>query len=133
MGTVTSYLLDTHVFLLAIQEDGKLSRRAHDVIENPASHLYLSAISAFEVANKYRIGKLPEYAYIVENYASIARTFGAIELPVNAEHACFAAKFDWTHRDPFDRMLAAQASIEHLTLITTDAVFSTLDWLETLW
>ena len=55
------------------------------------------------------------------------------ELPVTTHHAHFAGKFEWTHRDPFDRLLAAQAYMENLTLITNDSAFDTLPWLHVLW
>ena len=133
MGTVIRYLLDTHVFLWAVQEDTKFSQPARAVIENLDSPLFLSAISAFEIANKYRIGKLPDYANVIENYHDIARKLAVTELPVSSSHAFFAAKFAWDHRDPFDRILAAQASIEDSVLITSDVVFNSLPWVITLW
>jgi PIN domain nuclease of toxin-antitoxin system len=133
MGAVKSYLLDTHTFLWAVQEDDKLSAEAKLVLEDLDSRLYLSAISAFEVSNKYRLGKLPEYEYIVENYGKVAQKLGVMELPITTDHAHFAAKFAWENRDPFDRILAAQASIENLTLITNDAAFEVLPWVNTLW
>jgi PIN domain nuclease of toxin-antitoxin system len=133
MEPVKSYLLDTHTFLWAVQECHKLGQEAIKVIENPATKLYLSAVSALEVTTKYRIGKLPDYANVVENYDEIAHKFHVIELPVSSAHAYFSGKFEWVHKDPFDRLLAAQASIENLTLITNDSVFGSLPWIETLW
>ena len=127
------YLLDTHTLLWAVQEEKKLGRGARKIIENPESLLYVSAISAFEIACKQRIGKLPGYSHVVENYQGILQRFGANELPVSSAHARFAAHFEWKHRDPFDRILAAQASLENLTLISSDAVFATLPWLSVLW
>ena len=133
MGGVNGYLLDTHAFLWAIQDADKLSVASRKVIEKLDSKLFLSAISAFEIANKHRIGKLPQYSYIVENYAEIVRKLMVSELPVSSAHAFFAAKFEWDHRDPFDRILAAQASMEDLVLITADSVFDSLAWIKTLW
>ena len=134
MGTVKNgFLLDTHTLLWAVQEEKKLGRGARKVIENPDSLLYVSAISAFEIACKYRIGTLPGYSHVVENYQDILQRFGANDLSVCLAHARFAAHFEWQHRDPFDRILAAQASLENLTLISNDAVFATLPWLSVLW
>ena len=132
MGSV-AYLLDTHVFLWAVQEDSKLSFNARNAIENTEALLYVSAISAFEITNKHRIGKLPEYTFVVENYLNIIQKLGAAELPVNTKHAQFAGKFEWPHRDPFDRVLAAQAFSDNLILITNDSVFQSLTWLNILW
>jgi len=130
---MNGYLLDTHVLLWAAQEDGKLSPAARAVIERVDSKLYVSAISAFELGNKYRLGKLPEYSHVVENYHGIVQQLGATELPVRSSHAYYAAKAEWTHRDPFDRILAAQASLENLTLISSDTTFSELSWVSVLW
>jgi PIN domain nuclease of toxin-antitoxin system len=76
---------------------------------------------------------MPEYAYIAENYLNILKTFGANPLPLNEQHAHLAGKMDWEHRDPFDRMLAAQASIENMTLITNDPMFKELPWVSLYW
>ena len=67
MGTV-GFLLDTHTYLWAVSEDRKLSANAHRIIENPTTTLFVSAVSAYEVINKYRIGKLPGYSDIAVNY-----------------------------------------------------------------
>ncbi|MDR3220685.1 MAG: type II toxin-antitoxin system VapC family toxin [Candidatus Accumulibacter sp.] len=130
---MNGYLLDTHALLWAVQEDWKLSPAARAVIERMDSKLFVSAISAFEIGNKYRLGKLPEYSLVVENYHEIVQKLGAVELPVRSSHAYYAAKTEWPHRDPFDRILAAQAALENLTLISGDAAFSGLSWVSVLW
>ena len=68
----------------------------------------------------HRIGKLPDYAYVAENYFEILYKLGVNELPISTRHAYFAGNFEWAHRDPFDRLLAAQAATDNLTLITND-------------
>ena len=83
--------------------------------------------------NKHRLGKLPEYLYVAENYFEILDRLDAIELPISARHAHFAGKFEWVHRDPFDRLLAAQAFTDNLTLITNDSAFEELSWIKVLW
>ena len=132
MGTV-AYLLDTHTFLWAVQEDWKLSENARKVIEDVDSLLFVSAISAYEITNKYRIGKLPGYAYVVENYLDILHRFGADEMPVCTRHANYAGNFEWAHRDPFDRILAAQAFLDNLILISNDSAFHSLSRVTVLW
>jgi PIN domain nuclease of toxin-antitoxin system len=132
MGTV-GYLLDTHTLLWAVQKDVKLSNSARAKIEDIDTPLFVSAASAYEIMNKYRLGKLPDYAYIAENYFDVLHTLGADELPINTRHAHYAGKFEWTHRDPFDRLLAAQAFTDNLTLITNDPVFRELSWITVLW
>jgi PIN domain nuclease of toxin-antitoxin system len=83
--------------------------------------------------NKYRIGKLPDYAHVAENYLEIVSEFGADKLPINIKHAHYAGKIEWDHRDPFDRMLAAQAFVDNLTLVTSDPAFQNLPWITVLW
>ena len=132
MGTV-GYLLDTCAFLWSIQKDVKLGSKANDIVKNCETPLYLSAISAYEIAYKHRIGKLPEYGEISNNYFNFIQKLNVMELPINTHHTYFAGKLEWSHRDPFDRLLAAQASIENLVLITNDSAFDTLPWVKTLW
>jgi len=132
MGVV-KYLLDTQTFLWAVRESIKLSVSAKKAIEDENSEIFVSPITAYEIMNKYRIGKLPEYAYVAENYLEILQNFGAEELLISTKHLHFAGKFEWSHRDPFDRMLAAQAFTENMTLISSDPEFKALPWLSRLW
>jgi len=132
MGTV-KYLLDTHTFLWAAQGNLKLSEKAKKVLSNKTAQKFVSAVSAYEIMYKHKLGKLPEYEYIAENYFDILCDFKATELPINMKHAHFAGKFEWTHRDPFDRLLAAQAATDKMTLITNDPAFQNLSWLTILW
>jgi len=89
--------------------------------------------SAYEIMNKHRIGKLSEFDDIAKNYFDFLKKLGAESLPISERHAYYAGEFEWAHRDPFDRLLAAQAAIESLTLITNDAIFSELSWVKILW
>ena len=132
MGSV-GYLLDTHTFLWATHDDARLSQLAKEAMNAKSMQKFVSAASAYEIMNKYRLGKLPDFAYVAENYFEILRSLGAYELPINSQHANFAGKFDWMHRDPFDRLLAAQTSIENLVLISNDSAFNSLPWLNVLW
>ena len=132
MGAL-GYLLDTHVFLWAVQKNVSLSKAVKPIVEDKNMILYISAVSAYEIMNKYRLGKIPEYTEIAENYLMIFKRFDANDLQIKTSHTHYAGKFDWIHRDPFDRMLAAQAYIENLTLITNDSVFDSLPWLNTMW
>ena len=132
MGTV-GYLLDTHTFLWGVRGSSKLSETALKAIEDISTPLYLSAATAFEIMNKHRIGKLPEFEDVAENYFDFVKQLDVTELPISQRHAHYAGEFEWEHRDPFDRLLAAQASIENLTLITNDSAFNSLPWVTTLW
>jgi PIN domain nuclease of toxin-antitoxin system len=132
MGAV-KYLLDTHTFLWVALDDSKLSNTAKKAISDKNADIFASPVTAYEILNKHRIGKLPEYAYVAENFLEVFYKLAAKESLVSIEHFHFAAKFEWSHRDPFDRMLAAQAKIENMTLITNDPAFNDLPWLSKLW
>ncbi|MCL2087334.1 MAG: type II toxin-antitoxin system VapC family toxin [Oscillospiraceae bacterium] len=132
MGAL-GYLLDTHTFLWAVRESHKLSSKAKEAIANTDIKSYVSAVTAYEIMNKYRVGKFNEFEYVVKNYFDILREFDVFELPLNTRHAHYAGEFEWEHRDPFDRQLAAQAYVENLILVTSDKAFNTLDWVNTLW
>jgi PIN domain nuclease of toxin-antitoxin system len=132
---VKSYLLDSHVFFWAVSTEGlgHLSVDARAAIENPGARLFVSVASAYELAYKYRQGKLPRYEYISENLPAVINTLGAEALPVSLAHAEAAALLDWEHSDPFDRILAAQARADSLVLITKDDKMRGCPCVETLW
>jgi PIN domain nuclease of toxin-antitoxin system len=132
-GGLGGYLLDTSAFLRAGQVPDKLGKRARTIIEQPDLPLYLSSISAYEVTNKHRLGKLGGFELLVENYTEVARRLGTIDLPVSLAHTYLAGSMDWQHRDPFDRILVAQAALENLTIITNDAQLQNHPWIETVW
>jgi len=83
--------------------------------------------------NKYRIGKLPEFEDVAKDYFDYVKELDLITLPINDIHSHYAGEFEWDHRDPFGRLLATQAYIEKLTLITNDPAFETLSWVNVLW
>ena len=128
-----TYLLDTHVVLWALTDPTRLGRPARDVIENRSSRLIVSAVSAWEITTKHRLGKLPQADVLLGAYAKHLDRFGAIRLSVTEDHALLAGRLDWNHRDPFDRMLAAQAMIESLVIITGDPAFTGCPGVPTLW
>jgi PIN domain nuclease of toxin-antitoxin system len=128
-----SYLIDTHVVLWAIRRPQRLSAKANDLLLDLDEDIFVSAISAYEIANKHRLGKLGGYEDVAESYGDHIAALHVAELPITTAHALLAARFAWDHRDPFDRILAAQASVDGHTLITDDGAFATLPWLTTLW
>ena len=119
-------LLDTHVLLWALGEPEKLSRRAKKAIESAEDDLLVSAASAWEIATKFRLGKLPMAAELVRTYAASLAQLRASEIPITSAHALRAGGMAGDHRDPFDRVIAAQALSEKLTLVTADPIFSQL-------
>lgn len=118
-------LLDTHALLWALMEPEKLSAQARALIEEPANTLLVSAASAWEIANKHRLGRLPEAEAVVRGFRRHLAVLQVIELPISIEHALLAGSLPGEHRDPFDRMLAAQALIEGVPLLTIDPIFTT--------
>ena len=127
MGVV-SYLLDTGTFLWAVRGSSNLSNNALEVLNDANIVKYISSVSAFEIMNRFRIGKLSGFEDVASVYLNFAKTLRAVKLPITEEHVYYAGKFEWEHRAPFDRLLAAQAYIEKLTIITSDSAFHTLSW-----
>lgn len=128
-----SYLLDTHALVWALTAEDRLGSAARKVLADRQSSLAVSAATAWELATKFRLGKLPAAEVLISGFARHLRDLGARELDVTAEHALLAGTLGWPHRDPFDRMLAAQCMTESLTLVTRDRVFDALASVRTLW
>jgi PIN domain nuclease of toxin-antitoxin system len=120
-----SYLIDTHILLWWLFNDPKLNAECREILRNPAHRILVSSVSAWEIATKYRIGKLPEAKQIVEEYSQILHQAKFIELPMTSAHALRAGSLPILHRDPFDRMIMAQAELENLPVITYDEAFQT--------
>ncbi len=108
-------LLDTHVILWWLADDAALAGDVKDQLDHEPD-AYVSAATIWEVAIKQAIGKLPEPAGLPE----LIRDSGFAELPISSQHAMTAGRLPLIHRDPFDRMLVAQAQDENLTLVTRD-------------
>ena len=130
---MTRLLLDTHVFIWAISEPKRLSTKARNAIVKLENQVYVSPVTAYELSCKHRQGKLPSGAAIVASFAQQVAHLLASELPVSAPHALAAGQLDWDHRDPFDRILAAQAMVEGLTLVTADEDLQAFESVTTLW
>lgn len=130
---MSTLLLDTHAFVWAVGAPARLGSEGRTLIRDPANQLLVSAATAWELAAKVRLGKFPEAEPLVARYQSIVNTLGADELEVQAAHALRAGTMPWDHRDPFDRMLAAQAMIEGAVLVTRDTAFAGLPGLAVIW
>ena len=116
-------LLDTHVFLWWVNDSPRLGREARDVISNIDNQLFLSAASGWEIAIKAGLGKL-EVADDISSFIFEQMRLNVVdELPVLITHALHAANLPNLHRDPFDRMLIAQAQLEKLPILTGDEKF----------
>lgn len=113
-------LLDTHVWLWMQTAPEKFSPRVRDVLADSGQELFLSAASSLEISIKYAIGKLPLPEPPNEYVPRRLTEDGILELPVHHRHALRVADLPLHHRDPFDRLLVAQAQIEDLPLMTAD-------------
>lgn len=117
-------LLDTHAFLWALIEPDKLSPKTRRLLEEDATDVLVSAVSAWEIATKFRLGKLPGARHVVADYLGALRGLQATQLAMTSEHALKAGSWSAAHRDPFDRMLAAQSALEKVPLISCDPAMS---------
>ena len=113
-------LLDTHIFLWWLFDDPKLPTGIKEFVKDRNNAVFVSAASVWEIATKFRLGKLPEAAQVARNVPEWIARAGFEAMPVTAEHAQLAGEWDLPHRDPFDRMLAAQAKLEKMPLATVD-------------
>jgi PIN domain nuclease of toxin-antitoxin system len=125
VGAALKLLLDTHTLLWWWAADERLSRRAMKAIVDEHATVLVSAASAWEIATKHRIGKLPGAESAISQFGDLLRADGFEHLAITTDHALRAGGFQTSHRDPFDRMLAAQAQIEGAMLVTNDAAMKT--------
>ncbi|MGH6885814.1 MAG: type II toxin-antitoxin system VapC family toxin [Geminicoccales bacterium] len=116
-------LLDTHAFLWWLAGDPSLSERARQVIREEGNTVLLSAASAWEIATKVRLGKLPGAARIAGDILGCLRDEGFEPLAVTVRHGQHAGALPGLHRDPFDRMLIAQAILESCVLVSNESRF----------
>lgn len=116
-------LLDTHTFLWWLAGEDTLSAAARAAISDDSNHVFISAASTWEIATKHRIGKLPGVATIVSDLDRTIVDQGFVGLPISLRHGQVAGSLPGPHRDPFDRMLIAQAMLESLTLVSNERLF----------
>lgn len=116
-------LLDTHALLWWLFGDPKFSSKARTAIEKSDQRVWVSSASAWEIATKVRIGKLPEIGDVAEKLPAYLRRERFEALPISLDHALAAGTLPGPHKDPFDRMLIAQARIEKLRVVSIDSVF----------
>lgn len=116
-------LLDTHALVWWWTDDPRLPQLARAAIADPENIVVVSAASAWEIATKHRLGKWPEVAGIIDAFETnvLRSRFGS--LAISAEHARLAGLLEGPHRDPFDRVLIAQARLEGVPVVSRDKVF----------
>jgi len=116
-------LLDTHTVLWWLSDDPALSGEARAAIADPENTVFLSAVVVWEIRIKQRIGKLD----LPDNFGEVLDRQPFTELPVTIDHAHTIAELPAVHRDPFDRMLVAQAMVEHMVIVTRDESIADYD------
>ncbi|MGH3431881.1 MAG: type II toxin-antitoxin system VapC family toxin [Thermocrispum sp.] len=120
-------LLDTHTWLWMQAQSQRFSAEAMALLEDLDNELLLSSASSWEIAIKHALGKLPLPSPPEEYVPDRMRSSGVVALPVTHTHALKVAALPEHHRDPFDRMLIAQAKTEQLTILTADRTFERYD------
>ena len=126
-------LLDTHTLFWLDTDPSRLSSTAQGVVRDRQNQVYVSAVTAWELSIKYRLGKLPSAAPLLDSYhASLAR-YGFRELPLSSSHALAERSLSSPHKDPFDRALVAQALLEELRLVSNDPEVAGFAEINVLW
>ncbi|WP_425991756.1 type II toxin-antitoxin system VapC family toxin [Brevundimonas sp. TWP2-3-2] len=116
-------LLDTHALLWWLAGDENLSSEARRAVGDETTTVIVSAVCAYEIALKHRLGKLPDASLVVQTFEATLERQGFDSLPISIPHALRAGRLPLTHRDPFDRLLIAQALIDDLTLVSNERRF----------
>lgn len=125
-------LLDTHTLIWALYSPERLSRTVTDMLSSVEEQVLVSAVSAYEISYKYQLGKLAFAASLARDFGGETAKDGYVALPLAAEHAQRAGLLASEHRDPFDRMLIAQALIEDLILVSNETLFDS-SGVERMW
>ena len=113
-------LLDSHALLWWLFNDPKMSKKARELVADPQREVLVSSASAWEISTKHHLGRLPEADILVQDISMWIERAGFRELPVAVKHAQLAGGWTQSHRDPFDRMLAAQAELEQVAIVSRD-------------
>lgn len=126
-------LLDTHALLWwAFNDLSRMTETAISHIRDRGNDLLISSASAWEISTKHRIGKLPEAKPFIDDFDGVVQRSGGLHLATTWPHALLAGALPGPHKDPFDRLLIAQAKIEGAAIITSDQIFKSYN-VATVW
>ena len=117
------FLLDTNILIYLQTRPEKLSKEVLGILKERENLLFVSTASLWEVSIKHKKGLLPMGKIIVEDYQKILREYQLNELVISGKHAIKAGQLEMIHRDPFDRLIIAQAMLEQITVLTLDKIF----------
>lgn len=126
-GLSRGYLLDTHTLIWWLGETELLTMAAFDLCGDRKIDVFVSAVSAMEIATKFRIGKLAKAARYAGRIEEVIAEEGFLALPLTPAHGDLAGSFKSSNNDPWDRLLAAQAKLEDLTLVSNDSNMEDFD------
>ncbi|MCF8587346.1 type II toxin-antitoxin system VapC family toxin [Gordonia liuliyuniae] len=121
---MTGILLDTNALLRLVTDPSRIAASALTALEDPSNSLYVSAVSAWEIAIKTRLGRL-DASPLLSAWPETLTAMAATDLPIDSADAASAGQLNWAHRDPFDRMIVAQATRRGLTIATSDQTIHT--------
>ena len=125
-------LLDTHALLWVLEDNPRLSRRAAEALRADETEKLVSAVCAFEICLKFRLGKLPGSAALAQAFGATVAEIDCTPLPVSLAHAALAGTLEIPHKDPFDRLLIAQARIERVPIVSKEEAFDAFG-VERIW
>ena len=125
-------LLDTATFLWAVSDDPEFSDEAREIFVDPANEIYLSSVSAWEIAVKNALGKLPLPEPPGRFVPLQRKQHGIDPLQLDEEAALYLSRLPLLHKDPFDRMLVCQAIVHHLAILTPDELIQQYS-VQTFW
>jgi PIN domain nuclease of toxin-antitoxin system len=132
MSRGEAYLLDSQALLWWWFDPDRLSTAVRELLTDPPTPVLVSAASVWELSLKHHQGKLPELSGAIADLTGLLQADGFEGLPISLAHGLRAGGYSQPHRDPFDRMLAAQAELDRLVLLTADPQLSTFPC-QTLW
>ena len=122
-GNSVRLLLDTHALLWWFSDDPALPKSCRKLIVQPDNSIFVSAVSAWEIATKFRLGRLSSASDLVQDFGGYLDREKFLSLPVSYDHGVRAGMLPGPHQDPFDRMLIAQAEIEKLFIVSNEKMF----------
>ncbi len=116
-------LLDTHALLWWYSDDPALPKSSRKLISQSDNSIFVSAVSAWEISTKFRLGRLPTASDLVQDFGGYLDREGFLSMVVSYDHGIRAGMLPGPHQDPFDRMLIAQAEAEKLFIVSSEKIF----------